>query len=36
MEKLRFAPGTGTADTDQRILSDEDLQRAVEEGKAAS
>lgn len=36
MEKLRFTPGTGTADTDQRLLSDEDLQRAAEEGKAAS
>jgi hypothetical protein len=35
MERLRFRPGTGTADVDQRILSDEDLQRAVEEGKAA-
>ena len=36
MEKLRFTPGTDTADPDQRILSDAELQRAVEEGKAAS
>jgi hypothetical protein len=36
MEKLRFTPpGDGAADTDQRLLSDEDLQRAVEEGKKA-
>jgi hypothetical protein len=35
MEKLRFSPGIGTADSDRRALSDQDLQRAVEEGKAA-
>jgi hypothetical protein len=34
MEKLRFAPPTGgTADSDQRLLSDEDLERAKEEGR---
>ena len=34
MEKLRFAPPSdGTADVDQRLLSDEDLERAKEEGK---
>src|SRR5690606_21254082 len=37
MEKLRFSPGDGnTADPDQRILSDEDLRKAVEEGKRNS
>lgn len=34
MEKLRFTPPSGgTADPDQRLLSDEDLKEAVEEGK---
>lgn len=33
MEKLRFEPGTGTADPDQRILSDEDLEQAAAEGE---
>jgi hypothetical protein len=33
MERLRFQPGTGTADPDQRVLSDQDLEHAVEEGK---
>jgi hypothetical protein len=33
MEKLRFQPGTGTADGDQRVLSDQDLEQAIEEGK---
>jgi hypothetical protein len=33
MEKLRFQPGTGTADPDQRVLSDEDLEQAVKEGE---
>lgn len=34
MEKLRFTPRTGgTADTDVRLLSDKDLETAVEEGK---
>jgi hypothetical protein len=34
MEKLRFAPGDGgSADPDQRVLSDQDLKRAEEEGK---
>jgi len=37
MEKLRFSPGDGdTADPDRRLLSDEDLRKAVEEGKHAS
>src|SRR4051812_32502606 len=34
MEKLRFTPPSGgTADADRRLLSDEDLERAMEEGK---
>ena len=33
MEKLNFQPGTGTADPDQRLLSDEELRRASEEGQ---
>lgn len=34
MEGLRFTPGDrGAADPDRRVLSDEDLERAVEEGK---
>jgi hypothetical protein len=33
MEKLRFQPGTNTADPDRRVLSDQDLEQAVEEGK---
>jgi hypothetical protein len=33
MERLRFTPGSNTADPDERVLSDEDLERAVEEGK---
>jgi hypothetical protein len=33
MQELRIHPGTGTADPDERVLSDEDLQRAADEGK---
>ena len=34
MEKLRFSPGnSSTADPDERLLSDEDLEKAVAEGK---
>jgi hypothetical protein len=33
MEKLRFQPGTDTADPDQRVLSDQDLEQAVQEGE---
>ena len=33
MERLRFQPGTETTDPDQRVLSDQDLEQAVEEGK---
>jgi hypothetical protein len=33
MERLRFHPGSGTADPDQRVLSDQDLQRAMQEGE---
>jgi hypothetical protein len=33
MEKLRFEPGTDTADPDQRVLSDQDLEQAVQEGE---
>ncbi len=35
MDELRFAPGTGTPDPDERVLSDEELERAVQEGKQA-
>jgi hypothetical protein len=34
MERLRFEPGGATTDPDQRVLSDEDLQRAVDHGEA--
>jgi hypothetical protein len=35
MERLRFTPGTRkTADPDVRVLSHQDLERAVEDGKA--
>jgi hypothetical protein len=33
MEKLRFQPGTDTTDPDRRVLSDQDLEQAGEEGK---
>ena len=34
MEKLRFTPGDdNAADPDTRLLSDEDLEKAVAEGK---
>jgi len=33
MERLRFQPGTDTADADQRVLSDQDLEQAVQEGE---
>ena len=34
MEKLRFTPPDGgTADPDERVLSDEDLERARQEGE---
>jgi hypothetical protein len=34
MEKLRFTPDTaGAADPDDRVLSDEQLEQAVQEGK---
>jgi hypothetical protein len=37
MERLRFEPSDGQApDPDQRVLSDQDLQRAQEEGKQAA
>jgi hypothetical protein len=37
MDGLRFQPPDGdTADPDQRFLSDDDLQRAQDEGKARS
>jgi hypothetical protein len=35
MEKLRFSTGDGTADPDERLRSDQDLEQAAEEGKAA-
>lgn len=37
MEKLRFTPGDrSAADPDERMLSDEDLEKAVQEGKQRS
>lgn len=33
MERLRFAPSTKTPDPDERVLSDDDLERAVAEGR---
>jgi hypothetical protein len=33
MERLRFTPESNTADPDARVLSDEDLERAEQEGK---
>jgi hypothetical protein len=36
MEKLRFTPGQDTPDPDQRMLSDEDLQQAQQEGEKKS
>jgi hypothetical protein len=34
MERLRFTSGAGnTADLDVRLLSDQDLQQAVEDGR---
>jgi hypothetical protein len=32
-EKLRFQPGTDTADPDQPVLSDQDPEQAVAEGR---
>jgi hypothetical protein len=32
MEKLHFQPGTDTPNPDQRVLSDEDLEQAAQEG----
>ncbi|MFL5766849.1 MAG: hypothetical protein ACJ758_03275 [Actinomycetota bacterium] len=34
MEELRFEPGSDTADADERVLSDEDLEAAQREGEA--
>ena len=36
MEKLRFTAGRDTADPDQRVLSDEELQQAQQEGEKRS
>jgi hypothetical protein len=33
MDGLRFQPGIGTADPDQRVLSDQDLEEAMREGE---
>jgi hypothetical protein len=33
MEQLRFSPGTGTGDPDERLLSDEELEQAVKQGE---
>jgi hypothetical protein len=33
MDKLHFTQGSNTADPDERILSDEDLQQAQQEGE---
>ncbi|HJU97910.1 MAG TPA: hypothetical protein VJ644_08045 [Jiangellaceae bacterium] len=34
MDELRVPPATGTADPDHRVLTDRDLEEAVEEGEA--
>jgi hypothetical protein len=34
MQQLRFSPGGATPDPDRRVLSDGDLQRAVDEGQS--
>jgi hypothetical protein len=37
MDKLRFTPGNGSAaDPDQRVLSDDDLEQAQQEGKQSA
>jgi hypothetical protein len=36
MEKLRFEPSGKTADPDERVLSDGDLERAAQEGRKAA
>jgi hypothetical protein len=36
MQRLHFEPGRDTADPDERVLSDEDLKRAVKEGEAST
>jgi hypothetical protein len=33
MDKLRFQPGQDTADRDEPLLSNQDLEQAAEEGK---
>lgn len=33
MERLQFQPGTDTADLDHRVLSDDDLEQAANEGR---
>jgi hypothetical protein len=33
MNKLRFSPGTNTADPDRRVLSDQDLEQAQKQGE---
>jgi len=35
MDKRRLEPGGETVDPDERVLSDDDLERAKEEGKEA-
>ena len=35
MERLHFEPGAKTPDPDGRVISDEELEKAVEEGKSA-
>jgi hypothetical protein len=35
MDALRFPPQTSTANPDERVLTDEDLEQAVEEGQLA-
>lgn len=36
MDKLHFEPQSGSADPDVRVLTDEQLEKAVEEGKSAA
>ena len=36
MDELGFTQGTATPDPDQRVLSDQELEQAVEEGKTGA
>jgi hypothetical protein len=34
MDELRFEAGGDTADADERVVSDDEIERAIEEGRA--